>query len=137
MILYTDNDDRYLGHLDQAYPADPAVLEKVRQEQAGGVYDIPPLTPECWYFPDGVPTIRPALDYTISEKKDGADTVTVITGIPAGVVVDVTGPQGMQSVEADGDDLELVLRSVGEYAITFDPFPCRPVAIRLEVAKGV
>jgi len=134
MILYTDNEGRYLGHLDHRYPADPETLERIRKDQDGHAWDIPPFGPEFWYFPEGVPTVRPLLDYTVSEKQEGSDKVTVIGGIPAGVKVDVTGPEGGQTVEADGEELELVLRMAGIYTVSFDPFPYQPVTIHLEVA---
>lgn len=137
MILYTDKDGRYIGHLDQAYPALPEVLERVRADQEGEVYDIPPLVPEFWYFPKGVPTIRPTLDYAVTETQDGDDKVTVISGIPAGVLVQIAAPEGVQEWTADGEDLELVLRNPGDYSVAFDPFPAQPVAIHISVtAKG-
>jgi hypothetical protein len=136
MLLYTDKDGRYIGHLDQGYPALPEVLERVSADQDGNVYDIPPFAPEFWHFPNGVPTIRPRLDYAVTEKQDGGDKVTVISGIPAGVQVHVTGPEGGQSVEADGEDLELVLRLAGDYSVTFDPFPHQPVAVHIAVTEG-
>ncbi|NBJ13354.1 hypothetical protein [Microvirga arsenatis] len=135
MILYTDEQGRYLGHLDQVYPAPPGVLEKVRAEQEGKAWDIPPWNESFWYFPDGVPTIRPKLDYTVTETREGEDTVAVISGIPAGVTVNVHGPEGGQSVEADGENLELVLRIAGQYAVTFDPFPYQPVSILIEAKR--
>jgi len=135
MLLYTDDEGRYIGHLDQVYPAPAGVLDRVRADQDGNVWDIPPFGPEFWYFPDGVPTIRPKLNYAITERHDGADKVTVISGIPAGVQVTVHGPEGDQSVEADGDDLELVLRIEGSYGVSFDPFPFQPVSIALDVAE--
>lgn len=135
MILHADDKGRYIGHLDQAYPADPEVLDRVRAAQGGQAYDIPPWTEAFWYFPAGVPTIRPRLDYTVTERQDGDDKVTVISGIPAGVMVDVTGPEGGQSIEADGEDLELVLRVAGDYTVTFDPFPHQPVSILIQVAE--
>jgi hypothetical protein len=133
MLLYTDKDGRYIGHLDQGYPALPEVIEKVSADQGGNVYDIPPFGPEGWYFPNGVPTIRPRLDYTVEEKEEAGDRVTIISGIPAGVIVNVAGPEAVQSIEADGDDLELVLRTVGDYSVTFDPFPAQPVAVHISV----
>jgi hypothetical protein len=133
MITHTDDQGRYSGHLDQGYPALPEVMERVKQDQGGLGFDIPPLSPEFWYFPDGVPTIRPALDYTVTEKQDGGDKVTVISGIPAGVVVNVAGPEAAQSIEADGDDLELVLRTAGDYSVSFDPFPAQPVVVHISV----
>jgi hypothetical protein len=135
MILYTDDEGRYLGHLDQAYPAPADVLEKVRAEREGHAWDIPPFGPEFWYFPEGVPTIRPKLDYTVTERQDGDDKVTVISGIPAGVLVTVTGPEGEQAVEADGEDLELVLRVAGTYSVSFDPFPSQPVSLVIDVTE--
>jgi hypothetical protein len=133
MIIHTDNQGRYIGHLDQGYPALPDVMERVKQGQGGLAFDIPPLSPEFWYFPDGVLTIRPALDYTVTEKQDGSDKVTVISGIPAGVMVNVAGPEAAQSIEADGDDLELVLRTAGDYSVSFDPFPAQPVVVHISV----
>ncbi|KFG68712.1 hypothetical protein [Microvirga sp. BSC39] len=135
MILYTDDQGRYLGHLDQAYPAPADVLEKVRSEQEGLAWDVPPFGPEFWFFPDGVPTIRPSLDYSVTETTEGGDKVTVISGIPAGVVVTVSGPEGGQTVEADGEDLELVLRVTGTYAVSFDPFPHQPVSLVIDVTE--
>jgi hypothetical protein len=135
MLLYTDKDGRYIGHLDQGYPALPEVLEKVSADLGGNVYDIPPLVPEFWYFPEGVPTIRPILDYTVTETQEGGDRVTVISGIPAGVTVTIAGPEGNQSWEADGDELELVLRTAGDYSVSFDPFPDQPVAVHISVTE--
>jgi len=133
MIVQYDAEGRYIGHLDDGYPARPDVIEKVRQDTGLGAVDVPPLSHEWWYFPDGVPTIRPQLDYTIRETAEGDDKVTVIAGIPAGTTVNVQGPEYGQSIEADGDDLELVLRIPGDYTVSFDPFPYQPVSIFLQV----
>jgi len=133
MIVQYDAEGRYIGHLEEGYPARPDVLEKVRLDTDLGAVDLPPFSHEWWYFPDGVPTIRPRLDYTLSEKAEGNDKVTVISGIPAGTTVHVQGPEHGQSIEADGDDLELVLRIPGDYAVSFDPFPYQPVSIFLQV----
>jgi hypothetical protein len=138
MLLFTDDDGRYIGHTDAEYPAPPEMLERVRKNQGEGqVWDVPPFGPEFWYFPNGVPTIRPRLDYTVSEKHEDGDRVSVISGIPSGAMVTVSGPEGIQTWEADGEDLELVLRTVGDYTVTFDPFPAQPVTIHIAVtAKG-
>lgn len=136
MLLYTDKDGRYIGHLDQAYPALPEVFEKVSADQEGEVYDIPPFVPEFWYFPEGIPTIRPQLAYTVTETEVGGDKVTVITGIPARVLVRIGGPEGVQDWEADGEELELVTRTEGDYSVSFDPFPHQPVVIHIAVTKG-
>jgi hypothetical protein len=138
MLLFTDDDGRYVGHTDAEYPAPADMLERVRKNQAEGhVWDVPPFGPEFWYVPPetGVPIIRPRLDCTVSETTGGDDKVTVISGIPAGAVVTVTGPEGEQRVEADGEDLELVLRIAGTYAVSFDPFPHQPVSIVIEVTE--
>jgi len=136
MLLFTDDDGRYIAHTDAEYPAPTETLERVRKNQPEGhVWDIPPFGPEFWYFPEGVPTIRPRLDYTVTETREGEDTVAVIAGIPVGVTVNVHGPEGGQSVEADGEDLELVLRLAGEYVVTFDPFPYQPVSILIEAKR--
>jgi len=133
MIVQYDAEGRYIGHLEEGYPARPDVLEKVKLDTNLGAIDLPPFSHEWWYFPDGVPTIRPQLDYTIRETTEGDDKVTVIAGIPAGTTVNVQGPEYGQSVEADGDDLELVLRIPGDYTVSFDPFPHQPVSIFLQV----
>lgn len=134
MLLFTDNAGRYVGHTDAEYPAPIEMLERVRENQGEGqVWDVPPFGPEFWYFPDGVPTIRPKLDYAVTERQDGGDKVTVIAGIPSGVNVQVLGPEGGQAVEADGEDLELVLRTAGNYTVTFDPFPHQPVTLTVSV----
>jgi len=136
MILYTDKDGKYLGHLDYRYPADEETLERIRKEQDGPVLDVPPFAPEFWYFPEGVPTVRPMLAYAVTEKEDGDDKVTVISGIPAGTTVNVHGPEGIQTVEADGEDLELVLRLAGDYAVSFEAFPHQAVSIHLQVTEA-
>lgn len=133
MIVQYDAEGRYIGHLEEGYPARPDVLEKVRLDANLGAIDLPPLSHEWWYFPGGVPTIRPRLDYTIRETKDGDDKITAISGIPAGTVVNISGPEGGRSVEADGEDLELVLRTIGHYTVSFDPFPHQPVSISFDV----
>jgi hypothetical protein len=115
MIVQYDAEGRYIAHLEDGYPARADVLEKVKSDTNLGAADIPPFGSQFWYFPEGVPTIRPRLDYTVTEATDGGDKVTVISGIPAGVVVTVSGPEGAQTVEADGADLELVLRTAGSY----------------------
>jgi hypothetical protein len=137
MLLFTDDAGRYIGHTDAEYPAPAGMLERVRKNQAEGqVWDIPPFGPEFWYFPEGVPTVRPGLEYAVTEQQDGDDKVTVISGIPAGLTVTVQGPEGEQTVEADGEDLELVLRMAGTYAVSFDPFPYQPVTIAIEVTEA-
>jgi len=136
MIVQYDAEGRYIAHLEDGYPARPDVLEKVRQDTNLGAVDVPPFSHEFWFFPDGVPTIRPRLDYTISERQEGDDKVTVISGIPAGTTVNVQGPEYGQSIETDGDDLELVLRTPGDYTISFDAFPYQPVSIFLQVTAA-
>ncbi|HZH10533.1 MAG TPA: hypothetical protein VEZ24_09190 [Microvirga sp.] len=136
MIVQYDAEGRYIAHLEDGYPARPEVLEKVTQDTNLGAVDVPPFSHEWWYFPDGVPTIRPRLDYTISERQEGDDKVTVISGIPAGTKVNVQGPDYGQSIESDGDDLELVLRIPGDYMIAFDAFPYQPVSIFLQVTAA-
>ncbi len=136
MLLFTDDNGRYVGHTDAEYPAPAEMLERVRANQPEGqVFDIPPFDTRFWFFPDGVPTIRPRLDYTVTEKQEDGDKVTIISGIPAGVKVHVDGAEGGQSVEADGEDLELVLRTPGDYSVHFDPFPHQPVQIHIAVTK--
>jgi hypothetical protein len=113
------------------------MLERVRANQPEGhVLDVPPFDTRFWYFPKGVPAIRPVLDYTVTEKHEDGDRVTVISGIPKGLTVQVLGPDGGQVVESDGEDLELVLRTPGSYSVTFDPFPHQPVAVHIAVTEA-
>jgi hypothetical protein len=136
MLLFTDDEGRYVGHTDAEYPAPAEMLERVRANQEEGhVLDVPPFDTRFWYFPKGVPTIRPQLDYSVTEKQEGDDKVTVISGIPKGLTVQVLGPDGGQVIESDGEDLEIVARIPGSYSVTFDPFPHQPVAINIAVTK--
>jgi hypothetical protein len=137
MLLFTDDEGRYVGHTDAEYPAPAEMLERVQaNHEEGHVLDVPPFDTRFWYFPNGVPTIRPQLDYPVAEKNEDGDRVTVISGIPKGLPVQVLGPEGGQVVEADGDDLELVLRTPESYSVTFDPFPHQPVAINIAVTEA-
>lgn len=133
MIIQYDADGRYIGHLEDGYPARPEVMERVQQDTDLGVIDVPPLSSEYWYFPDGVPTIRPRLDYAVSERQEGDDTLAVVSGIPAGVSVTVAGPENVLGIETDGEDLELLLRIPGDYRVTFEAFPYQAVVIALQV----
>jgi hypothetical protein len=136
MLLFTDDEGRYVGHTDAEYPAPAEMIERVRANQPEGhVLDVPPFDTRFWYFPKGVPAIRPILDYTVTEKHEDGDKVTVISGIPKGLSVQVLGPEGGQVVESDGEDLELVLRTPGSYSVSFDPFPHQPVTVHIAVTK--
>lgn len=136
MIVSTDKDGRYLGHLDSGYPALPDVIKRVQEAEEGLVLDIPPFGPEYWYFPNGVPTIRPRLDYTAEEVTIDGEKATRITGIPAGTVVHVRGPEGEATVEADDEPLELILRTAGEYRVSFEAFPYQAVGFVITVSAG-
>lgn len=133
MIVSTDEHGRYLGHLDSGYPANPDVLQRVREGENGLAFDIPPFSPEFWFFPEGVPTIRPRLDYQTAEATVDGEKATRITGIPAGTVVTVTGPEGEATVEADDEPLDLVLRTAGEYRVMFEAFPHQAATVLITV----
>jgi len=136
MIVTTDETGRYLGHLDAGYPAPADMLERVRASGSGLAYDVPPFTPDFWYFPDGVPTVRPKLDYQAAEATVDGEKATRLTGIPAGVTVEVRGPEGAATVETDDEPLDLLLRTTGEYRVAFEAFPYQPVSLLITVTGG-
>lgn len=135
MIVSTDKDGRIVGTLDSGYPAQPEVLQRVRETEEGLAYDIPPFTTDFWYIKDGVPTVRPILEFSIEERIEDMDTALVVTGVPAGVLVIVRGPEEEMQIETDDEELVLVLRTPGEYTFGFDPFPFQPVTRNVRVSE--
>lgn len=135
MLVYTDDEGRYLGHLDHVYPAIPEVLEKVRSEQDANVWDIPSFSPEFWYFPNGVPTIRPILQYQEEEFIEDTDRVIRITGIPAGTKVTAGNVERSTEVIADEEPTEFVFREPGEYMIRFEAFPFQAATLYVQVVQ--
>ncbi|MCB5173635.1 hypothetical protein [Microvirga lenta] len=135
MIVSTDENGRYLGHIDSGYPANPDVLKRVEEAETGRVFDIPPFMPDFWYFPEGVPTVRPRLDYRAEEVMVDGEKATRLTGIPSGTMVEIRGPEE-GSIEADDEPLDLVLRTAGEYRVSFEAFPFQAATILITVSAG-
>lgn len=135
MIVSTDEHGRYLGHLDSGYPANPDVLQRVRDGESGLAFDIPPFSPEFWFFPDGVPTIRPRLDYKAEEVMIDGEKATRLSSIPAGTLVTISGPEE-GTIEADEEPLELLLRTAGEYRVYFEAFPYQAATVLITVSAG-
>lgn len=89
--------------------------------------------PLCDYILAGEKAARPAMAVTPNSDRvlaDGADEL-VLTGVPAGTEVRITGPVPMDGITEFDGDVTLTFALAGAYLITLDRFPYQSMEVRV------
>ncbi|MGA0595386.1 hypothetical protein [Enterovirga sp. CN4-39] len=131
-LWFLDEAGSYVGENSTAYPAPAEMVERIRANLPDGVArveDVPPLTGEFWHWPSGAdgPQLKPAIGAKLDKVEVAADEVdhVVLTGVPAGAEVLITGPFQGRFV-SDGSDIALSFTDPGPHEVRISAPGCRP-----------
>lgn len=91
-----------------------------------------PSNDETDYVSEGAVLPRPTMQLEVSNGPVPADGVTeaVITGVPAGASVTVTGPADARG-EAIGEPVQLTFSLAGAYMVRFELFPYQDAKVTI------
>ncbi|TDR90280.1 hypothetical protein [Enterovirga rhinocerotis] len=106
MLWIVDERGSFVASYDAVpYPAPEETLDRLRQrlDPNNRVVDVPPLGPEYWHAPDGVPVPKQQIAVTADRTSVQADEndEVVLQAVPAGSIVEVHGADGLTTIPAE------------------------------------
>lgn len=135
MLVFCDANGVMVGTNTSApYPCPPEQMEAPRA--AGqSVLDIPPIEPGYWHLVDGEFRVRPRLNYTCEDIQGPDGRELVLSGLPAGVEISVSGTYS-GSLVSDGEKVTFAFGQAGEYRIALNLPPYQPEVFSLRVTAA-